>query len=159
MDWMYKYLTKRSNRNGTDKTGVPEYRAPYMVPGLLLVAIGAFWYGWCAEYGVHWAVVDVGVGVFAAGGFILGQGLMAYQLDEFQEFAASAGAASRLPCYLAGFAFPIFAPKLYEGLGYGWGNSVLRVAWIVLGFPIPVVLWVWGAKLRGMEWGGKKVGV
>ena len=157
MDWMYKYLTNRSNRSGTNKPGIPEYRAPYLVPGLLLVAIGTFWYGWSAEYTLHWAMVDVGVGILAAGTFIFGQGVIAYQLDAFGDFAASAGAASRFPCYIAGFTFPIFAPKLFEGLGYGWGNSTLGLAWIVLGFPIPFVLWVWGEKLRGMVW-GKKVG-
>lgn len=157
MDWIYNRLTKRSNRNGTAKSGVPEYRVPYMAPGLLLVAIGSFWYGWSAEKCMHWAMVDVGVGIFAAGSFIFGQGLMAYQLDDFRQYAASAGAASRFPCYIAGFTFPIFAPKLYEALGYGWGNTALASAWIALGFPIPVVLWVWGAKLRGVAWGGQKL--
>lgn len=159
MDWIYKYLTERSNRNGTSKPGVPEYRAPYMAPGLLLVAIGVFWYGWSAENSIHWAVVDVGVVVFSMGSFFFGQAVMAYQLDEFGDYAASALAASRLPCYLAGFTFPIFAPKLYESLGYGWGNSLMGLVWIVLVFPIPVVLWVWGEKLRGITWGSKKVDV
>ena len=68
-------------------------------------------YGWSAENSIHWAVVDVGVVVFSMGSFFFGQAVMAYQLDEFGDYAASALAASRLPCYLAGFTFPIFAPN------------------------------------------------
>ncbi|KAM7184405.1 putative mfs multidrug transporter [Rhypophila sp. PSN 637] len=136
-----------------EEEGIPEYRVPYLVPAVLLVGIGIFIYGWAAETALHWIVVDIGACILNIGGFAVVQGVLAYQLDEFGDYSASAGAASRLLSYLMGFGFPIFAPALYKALGYGWGNNIVGLAWVVLGFPVPVVLWVWGARLRGIHWG------
>jgi hypothetical protein len=36
---------------------------------------------------------------------------------------------------LAGFGFPLFAPAMYNALGYGKGDTILAVAAIVLGCP------------------------
>lgn len=41
----------------------PEYRVPMMIPGVLLMPIGLFWYGWAAERQAFWLAVDVGAGV------------------------------------------------------------------------------------------------
>lgn len=78
------------------------------------------------------------------------QALTAYILDEFKEYGASANAAVRVLSQVLGFAFPIFAPKLYGTLGYGWGNSLLAFVFIILAFPVPGCLWLWGEKLRAV---------
>lgn len=147
MDRLYRYLSDR--RNGGE--GKPEFRAPYLIPGVILLPVGLVLYGWAAEHTVPWPVVDIGAAIFALGSIVVSQMLYAYQLDEFVEHGASANAATRVLSYLLGFAFPIFAPQLYEKLGYGWGNSMLSLIWIVFCFPLPVVLWLWGEKIRG--WG------
>lgn len=36
---------------------------------------------------------------------------------------------------LAGFGFPLFAPAMYNKLGYGKGNTILAVVSIVIGCP------------------------
>jgi hypothetical protein len=36
---------------------------------------------------------------------------------------------------LAGFGFPLFAPSLYNALGYGKGNTILAVVAIAVGCP------------------------
>jgi hypothetical protein len=36
---------------------------------------------------------------------------------------------------LAGFGFPLFAPTMYNALGYGKGNTILAAAAIALGCP------------------------
>jgi hypothetical protein len=41
---------------------------------------------------------------------------------------------------LAGFAFPLFAPKMYAALGYGWGDTLLALIAIVLGCPAYVLV-------------------
>lgn len=78
------------------------------------------------------------------------QALNAYILDEFKEYGASAVAAVRVLSQILGFVFPIFAPKLYGTLDYGWGNSLLALIFIVLAFPVPACLWLWGEKLRAI---------
>lgn len=144
MDLIWRRLAAR---NGGEAR--PEYRAPYMAPGAVLGAVGLLWYGWAAERGAHWAVVDVGATVFIVGIFVTSGAFLAYTFDEF-EHAASASAACRLLTYVLGFVFPIFAPDLYARLGYGWGNSLLALVWVVLGVPAPLVLWLWGPRLRAM---------
>ncbi|CAN9469454.1 unnamed protein product [Alternaria alternata] len=117
MDWWYRHLTKR-----TGGKGVPEFRIPYMVPGMVIMPAGLFWYGWSAERTLHWMMVDVGVIIFTLGSFIVNQATIAHMIEEFGQFAASAGAGVRSVSYGLAFVFPIFAPNLYKTLGYGWGN-------------------------------------
>lgn len=149
MDWVYNHLVKKYG------SGRPEFRVPYMIPGTILMPAGLFWYGWSAERRLSWGLVDVGAGVFTCGNFILSQSLLAYMLDEFGEHGASARAASGLLSQILGFIFPIFAPQLYDTLGYGWGNSLLAFIFVALVFPLPLCMWLWGDKLRAL---GRKTG-
>jgi MFS family permease len=144
MDYIFRRMRDCPNAIVT-----PEFRIPYMLPSVLIIPIGLFWYGWSAEHRISWVVVDIGAAIFTAGCFMVGQAMMAYLLDEFTH-AASANAATRMLSNILAFVFPIFAPQLYERLGYGWGNSLLALLYILLGVPIPVVLWFWGPKLRAM---------
>jgi hypothetical protein len=143
MDRIYRRLRDRAGGRGR-----PEFRAPYMVPGAILIPAGIFWYGWSAERTISWVMVDVGAAVFTCGNFMLSQALLAYQLDEFVEQGASSNAASRVLSNILGFAFPIFAPELYAALGYGWGNSLLGFIFVALGCPVPLIIWIWGERLR-----------
>jgi hypothetical protein len=75
--------------------------------------------------------------------------MQAYVMDSYRKYIASASAASEF-LSLTGFAFPLFAPKMYGGLGYGWGNSLLAFLFLAIGVPAPLLLWRYGAKLRAM---------
>ncbi|KAI4626678.1 hypothetical protein J4E83_003830 [Alternaria metachromatica] len=145
MDWSYRKQAKR-----TDGKGVPEFRIPYMVPGMIIMPAGLFWYGWSAERTIHWVMVDFGVVIFTLGSFIVNQASIAYQIEEFGQFAASSGAAIRSVSYGLAFVFPIFAPDMYKSLGYGWGNSALGFASIGFGLPASAVLWFWGGRIRAV---------
>ncbi|OTB18512.1 hypothetical protein K445DRAFT_55398 [Daldinia sp. EC12] len=147
MDIIYRRLKDRPKNKGE---GRPEFRAPYMVPGVLFIPIGLFWYGWAAEYRITWVMVDIDEIIFTCGSLILSQALLAYTLDIFGELGASANAATRLLSNVLGFVFPIFAPQLYGRLGYGWGNSLLAFIFVALGLPIPLLLWRWGGRLRAL---------
>lgn len=41
---------------------------------------------------------------------------------------------------LAGFGFPLFAPAMYNALGYGKGDTILAVVAIVVGCPAYVLI-------------------
>jgi hypothetical protein len=56
-----------------------------------------------------------------------------YMLTRFLVIAALAAATFLRS--LAGFGFPLFAPKMYSALGYGKGDTILAAAAIVLGCP------------------------
>ncbi|TQV94642.1 MFS multidrug transporter [Cordyceps javanica] len=146
MDKIWAYLKKRA---GGTKTA-PEYRVPLMVPGAILVLVGIFIYGWTAQYHVHWIAPDIGIAIFGCGIILNTQAMQAYVTEAYLGHVASASAASQFLRSITGFAFPLFAPSLYLELGYGWGNSVLGFAFLVLAAPAPIVLWVFGAKMRAI---------
>jgi hypothetical protein len=43
---------------------------------------------------------------------------------------------------------PLAAPKLYETLGLGWGNSVLAFLALAM-IPVPCLLFFCGERMRG----------
>lgn len=128
----------------------PEFRVPLIIVAVLMLPIGLFWLGWSARAHIAWIMVDIGAVIFVAGDFLGSQASAAYLYDEFTTHSASANAANRLLSNIMGFVFPLFAPQLYERLGYGWGNSLLAFIWIATVVPIPFVLWFWGDRLRAM---------
>ena len=145
MDALWKSMARRH----APQEPVPEFRIPYMIPATVLCGAGMFWYGWAAQYHLHWAIVDVSVGVFTCGSFMFSQALLAYMIDEITNtHAASASAASRLGTYVLGFAFPIFAPQMYDNLGEGWGNTLLGFIFLVFAIPTIAVFWMFGTRVR-----------
>ena len=142
-DRIYRRL---KSKNGD--VGRPEFRVPLMVPGSCLVPIGLSLYGWSAQYNAHWIVPNIGATIFAAGIIIGFQCIQTYLIDSYARYAASAVGAATVLRSLAGFGFPLFAPYMYNALDYGWGNSLLGFVALVLGLPAPVLLWMYGQKLR-----------
>ncbi|KAI1344548.1 major facilitator superfamily domain-containing protein [Xylariaceae sp. FL0016] len=140
-------IYQRLKRNNND-VGLPEFRVPSMFVGSLLIPIGLFWFGWSVHGRIHWIMPDIGIGIFAAGTIVCLQSMQGYIIDSYSRFAASGLAAIVVLRSLAGFAFPLFAPYLFSGLGYGWGTSVLAFMSIALGVPAPFIFWKYGARLR-----------
>ena len=143
-DKVYHRLKAKDPR----KQGKPEFRMPLMIPFSFLVPIGFFIYGWSAQAHWHWIVPNIGAFIFSMGTIAAFQCVTTYLVDSYTRFAASAIAAVTVLRSLAGFGFPLFAPYMYDALGYGWGNSVVGFAAICIGFPAPVLLWLFGEKLR-----------
>jgi hypothetical protein len=119
-----------------------------MIPAALCVPIGLLGYGWAAQTGAHWIWPNIGVGVFAVGMVTGYQCIQTYIVDSYTRYTASAMGAAAVLRSLAGFGFPLFAPIMYEKLHYGWGNSILALIAIVLGWPAPFLLWRYGEALR-----------
>ncbi|KAI1107580.1 major facilitator superfamily domain-containing protein [Jackrogersella minutella] len=128
--------------------GKPEYRVPMMMPGAMLIPFGLLVYGWTAEFKTHWIGPNVGAALFAAGAIICFQCLQGFLVDSYQRYAASAVGAATVLRSLAGFGFPLFAPSLYGRLGYGWGNTLMALLGVAIGWPGPILLWKYGETLR-----------
>ena len=142
-DVIFRRLKQRSG--GVEK---PEFRVPLMVPASILVPVGIFIYGWSAQYHTHWVVPNVGATIFATGAILPFLCTRTYLVDAYTRYAASASACVTVLRSLFGFAFPLFAPYLYDSLGYGWGSSVLGFIAVGIGIPLPFILWFYGARLR-----------
>ncbi|KAF9458414.1 MFS polyamine transporter [Collybia nuda] len=128
--------------------GEPEFRLPPMIPGTIVLPIGLFITGWGAQEHIHWIVTDIGIALVGVGLILNIQSIQTYIVDAFTLYAASALAAAACFRSLAGFGFPLFAPAMYDKLGYGKGDTVLAVVAIVIGCPAPWILWYYGKRIR-----------
>ncbi|KZT25464.1 MFS polyamine transporter [Neolentinus lepideus HHB14362 ss-1] len=143
LDKIYAYYTKRNGGEGR-----PEYRLPSMVPGTIFLPIGLFIAGWTARKDVYWIVPDIGIAFIGAGQILNFQSIQTYVIDAFTLHAASALAAVSCLRSLAGFGFPLFAPAMYNALGFGKGDTILACAAIAIGCPAPWVFWYYGERIR-----------
>lgn len=143
MQYFFKKLTAANN--GVSK---PEFRLPVIFFGGLLVPTGLFWYGWSAENKLHWIMPLVGAAIFCCGMISVFTSVQTYLIDMSPRYAASAVSAATVFRSLFGFAFPLFGSKLYEKLGYGWGNSLLGFIAIPLGLIFPLVIYKYGEGWR-----------
>ncbi|KAM5349622.1 hypothetical protein ACJ41O_006127 [Fusarium nematophilum] len=127
---------------------VPEHRIPLIFPGALMAPLGFIVYGWSAQYRVHWVAVDIGMFLATFGMQIAGMPMQAYMIDAYPDHTSSAIAATQFLRSLTAFLFPLFTPSMYRVLGYGWGNSTMAFAGLLLALPAPLLMWRYGAKLR-----------
>ena len=142
-DRIYRRLKAKNNG-----VGKPEFRVPLMIPASCLIPVGLFWCGWSAQAAVHWIMPDIGVFIFGIGAVPCLQCAQAYIIDSYQRYAASGMGAAVVLRSIAGFAFPIFAPYMYRKLHYGWGNTVLALAGVIIGIPSTIMLWYFGERIR-----------
>jgi hypothetical protein len=49
---------------------------------------------------------------------------------------------------------PLAAPKLYQALGLGWGNSLLAFLALAM-VPVPVLLYLYGERMR--SWNTERI--
>ncbi|KAJ7064994.1 multidrug resistance protein 4, partial [Mycena amicta] len=139
---LYQHL---SDKNGGQ--GEPEMRIPPIFVGSFFVPIGLLWYGWSAEYKLHWIMPVVGSSIFGFGMMTSFLPIQLYLVDSFK-YAASALSAAFLCRSLLGFSFPLFGHEIFDKLGYGKGFTMLAVFAICLGIPFPVFIYYRGAALR-----------
>ena len=143
VDQIYKNLRVRNN--GQDQ---PEFRIPMMILASLLVPVGLCWYGWSAQAHLHWILPNIGAAIFSMGVIMIMQCVNTYIVDAYPLYAASAIGTVTLVRNIPGTCFPLFAPSLYDRLGFGWGNTVLALVSVCIGFPVPFILWTYGKRLR-----------
>lgn len=142
-DRIYRALKQRSN--GVDK---PEFRLPLTAISAVLLPAGLICYGWTAEFNVHWAVPNVAIAAAMCGCTIVFQSTAAYMMEAYSLYYASVTAATYLCRGICAFVLPIFGPTMYDRLGYGWVGTILGFLALAFAWPVPLMLWFYGEKLR-----------
>lgn len=140
----YYHRKQRQHSNGEL---APEHRISLTFPSVAIATVGFLIYAWTAAYRVHWFAVDVGIFIALFGMQFSGISMQAYTMDAYSQHTSSAMAATQFLRSLTAFLFPLFAPKVYEVMGYGWCNTMVALMTILFGAS-PVVLWIWGAEFR-----------
>ncbi|KAI0859697.1 cycloheximide resistance protein [Xylaria cubensis] len=139
---------KLAEETGKEKKGMkPEYRLPLLPLGGICVPIGLFIYGWTAEKKVHWIVPIIGTAFGGVGNIFVFFSIQTYLVDAFTIYAASALASNTIIRSVAGAVLPLAGLRLYDRLGYGWGNSLLGFIAIIL-IPVSFGILKYGEHLR-----------
>ncbi|TRX91577.1 hypothetical protein FHL15_007582 [Xylaria flabelliformis] len=139
---------KLAEETGKEKKGMkPEYRLPLLPLGGICVPIGLFIYGWTAEKKVHWIVPIIGTAFGGVGNIFVFFSIQTYLVDAFTIYAASALASNTIIRSVAGAVLPLAGLRLYDRLGYGWGNSLLGFIAILL-IPVSFGILKYGEHLR-----------
>ncbi|KAJ9604913.1 hypothetical protein H2200_010302 [Cladophialophora chaetospira] len=141
-DRIVMYLTQRNG--GSAK---PEYRLPLLLVGAFLAPIGLFLYAWTAEKKVHWIVPITGSAFLGATSFFIIMPSLAYLVDTYTVYAASATAAAIVSRSLLGALLPLAGNSMYNALGVGWGTSLLGFISVVF-LPVPLIFWKYGERIR-----------
>lgn len=142
-DYIYRRMKARNNG-----VGRPEFRVPAMIIGNLLVPIGLLWWGWSGQAKVHWIMPNIGSLLFAMGVYICSGCISVYTIDTYTQYAASAISTNLVLRSLTAAFFPLFAPYMFNSLGFGVGATVLACVFIVIGTTAIVILWLFGPALR-----------
>ncbi|KAG9185568.1 hypothetical protein G6011_06899 [Alternaria panax] len=126
----------------------PEHRLYTAMFGSWGMVIGLFWFGWCADKGLHWAPTVIGVIPFAWGNICVFTSSALYLADVYGAMnGASAIAANGIARYMLGAVFPLFTVQMYDALGIGWATSLL--GFLSLGMvPIPFLFFKYGPTIR-----------
>jgi multidrug resistance protein len=143
-DRVYSILRARSVNN----RGCPEYRVPIMLLGTLLTPIGLLLWGWTGETHQHWILPNIGCAIYTAGCYICSSCVSVYTIDAYTTYAASAVSTNLVLRSIFSAFFPLFAPYMFEAVGYGYGATILACGISVVGCITALVLWFWGERIR-----------
>ncbi|KAK5996387.1 Major facilitator superfamily multidrug transporter FLU1 [Cladobotryum mycophilum] len=136
-----KAMKKNKNRS------VPEARLPPMIIGVVLFAVGLFWFGWTANPKYHWAIPTVAAGFIGAGFNVVFQQCLNFLVDTYGPYAASALAANTFLRSLLACALPLAARPMFISMGVGPAASLLG-GLSCLALPMPFVFMKYGLALR-----------
>ncbi|KAI1825062.1 putative MFS multidrug transporter [Xylaria intraflava] len=144
-----KLLTDRSQvtQANPDSELKPEYRLIPLEWSSLSLPAGLFLYGWTLQYRVHWIVPLIGTAIYGFGQLTVFLCITTYFIDAFGMYAASALAANIVVRSIFGAVLPLAGARMYNVLGYGWGNSLLGFIALAL-VPIPFLVTRYGETLR-----------
>ncbi|GME30649.1 hypothetical protein GTA08_BOTSDO03745 [Neofusicoccum parvum] len=131
-----------------DGQGRPEFRVPLLFVAGVLTPVGLLWYGWSVEARMHAVMPNVETVVFTAGTNMTFFCINQYLIDTHTLHAASALGAATVLRGVCGFFIPLFAPSMFEALGFGVGNTILAAVAVVIGFSGAFVVWKWGPEMR-----------
>lgn len=129
----------------------PEKRLELCIISAWCLVVAMFWFGWTGGYSsVHWMSPVLAGGLIGVGVLGMFVSCFNYLVDTYLWAAASALAATTVCRSAFGAGFPLFATQMFEKLGVQWASSLLGFIALLLA-PIPIVLTIYGPKLRSMS--------
>ncbi|PZD31927.1 MFS-1 domain containing protein [Pyrenophora tritici-repentis] len=146
------YQKKHRKATTSNKFHVePEHRLYSAMADCWGIFVGLFWFGWCADNGVHWGPTLVGAVPFAWGNICVFTSSALYLTDVYGPMnGASAMAANGIARYTLSAVFPLFTVQMYEALGIGCAASLLGFLALAM-IPIPFLFYKYGPTIRAKK--------
>lgn len=141
----------RALRDRNDGKGKPEFRLPLANIGAVLIPAGLFWFAWSVEAHTKWFISILATFPYGIGQVLILNCTTNYYIDSFESYAASAIAAGATFRSILGGIVPLFAPAIFDSLGYGWGISVFGFLALAIA-PAPAFFFYYGQKIRERYW-------
>ncbi|KAF2647373.1 MFS general substrate transporter [Lophiostoma macrostomum CBS 122681] len=133
---------------GPDATkGKPEHRLPFTILGAFLLPVSVLGYGLVAQYHAPVSLLLLSTALLGFTLLFTLISLMAYVVDAFGLYSASALTGVIVTRCLMGTFLPLVAAPLIERFGYGLAFTCFAGISLVLA-PIPIVVFVYGESWR-----------
>ncbi len=134
-------------RDANGGVGKPEYRLPLVLVGGFTLPLAVGLYGWSAQLRLPLPMLLLSVALIGFTLILAFLPLMAYVVDAFGLFSASAMTGVIVTRCLMGTFLPLAMEPLVENFGYGWGFTLLGLVCLALA-PIPVLILRYGSHWR-----------
>jgi MFS family permease len=131
---------------GSDKP-TPENRLPLMMVSSIALPFVVALYGWVPQLDLPVPLMLLTVVLFGIFVIMSMVPVMAYVVDAFNLYSASAITALLITRCLMGTFLPLVTAPLTDKIGYGLGFTVLSAACVVVA-PIPFLIWRYGGHWR-----------
>lgn len=118
-----------------------------MAIGTVLVPVGLLWWGWSGEAKIHWIMPNLGSLIFTTGVYICSGSVSVYTIDAYTQYAASAVSTNLVLRSLTAAVFPLFAPYMFDALGFGLGATALAGGFAIIG---TAVVFICGYMVAGL---------
>ncbi|KAF7368736.1 MFS general substrate transporter [Mycena venus] len=126
----------------------PEERLLGAMVGCCAFVIGIFWLGWSGQYtSVPWYVPAMSGIVLGFSVCIIFISFLAYLVETYLMYSASAFAANTIVRSLFAAAFPLFTVQFFTNLGINWAATLLGGIGLLL-LPSPFLFYKYGARIR-----------
>ena len=142
------YTRMRDAHGGRESSlGRPEFRLPLAVVGALTLPLALALYGWAAELRLPLLLLLLSLVLLGVTLMLALIPLMAYIVDAFGLFSASAlTGVIVMRCLMSTF-LPLSTGPVIDALGYGWGFTLYAALCLAMA-PIPILMLRYGARWR-----------
>ncbi|KAL1938779.1 hypothetical protein VTO73DRAFT_11382 [Trametes versicolor] len=126
----------------------PEERLLGAMIGAPALVIGCFWLGWTGQYSsIHWIVPAIATVPIGASVALVFNSFLAYLIDTYLQYSASAFSANTIIRSCVGAAFPLFTVQMFHKLGINWACTLIGFCALLLA-PSPFLFYKYGAWIR-----------
>ncbi|KAK1751323.1 major facilitator superfamily domain-containing protein [Echria macrotheca] len=138
------YIKMRDAHKGV---GLPEFRLPLTIFGALTMPLAVAAYGWTAALGLPLPILLLSVALIGTTLMLAMIPMMAYIVDAFGLFSASAMTGIIVTRCLMSTFLPLTTGPLIGTLGYGWAFTIYAGTNLALA-PIPMLMLRYGERWR-----------